>query len=113
MGVITCLIAYNLLKSINLMGNCMPLLAKKCIKIMCEKYKMKGLLIGRINCDLPPKCHTILDTTDKLVYSKFMKQFERCRFIFVPNKFLLNLVVVLIIFAKFLFLFLLLNLRSL
>ena len=25
-------IAYNLLKSINLLGNCMPLLAKKCIK---------------------------------------------------------------------------------
>ncbi len=32
LNVMLPLIAYNLLKSINLLGNCMPLLAKKCIK---------------------------------------------------------------------------------
>ena len=32
LNVMLPVIAYNLLKSINLMGNCMPLLAKKCIK---------------------------------------------------------------------------------
>ena len=32
LNVMLPVIAYNLLKSINLLGNCMPLLAKKCIK---------------------------------------------------------------------------------
>ena len=62
-------------------------LAKKCIDIMCKKYKMKGLLIGRINCELPPSCHTqkLIDTTGFLDYHKFIKQYQRCKFIFVPN----------------------------
>ena len=61
--------------------------AKKCIDIMCEKYKMKGLLIGRVNCELPKSCHTqkLVDTTDFLKYHEFMKQYQRCKFIFVPN----------------------------
>ena len=52
---------------------------------MCTKYKMNGLLIGRINCELPPACHTLMETTDFLDYNKFIKQYEKCRFIFVPN----------------------------
>ena len=60
-------------------------LGKKCIKIMCEKYNMKGLLIGRENCELPSKCHTLMDTTGFLKYNEFIKQYEKCRFIFVPN----------------------------
>ena len=60
-------------------------LAKKCIDIMCSKYKMRGLLIGRINCELPPTCHNLMKTTDFINYSEFIKQYEKCRFIFVPN----------------------------
>ena len=60
-------------------------LAKKCIDIMCSKYKMRGLLIGRINCELPPTCHNLMKTTDFMNYSEFIKQYEKCRFIFVPN----------------------------
>ena len=60
-------------------------LGKKCIKIMCEKFNMKGLLVGRINCDLHPSCHKLLKVTDKLNYHKFIKQYEKCKFIFVPN----------------------------
>ena len=60
-------------------------LAKKCIEIMCSKYKMRGLLIGRINCELHPSCHTLMKTTDFLDYHEFIKQYSKCRFIFVPN----------------------------
>jgi len=60
-------------------------LAKKCIAIMCGKYKMNGLLIGRINCNFPESYSNQLTTTDFLDYHTFIKQYERCRFIFVPN----------------------------
>ena len=46
---------------------------------------MRGLLIGRINCELPPTCHNLMKTTDFMNYSEFIKQYEKCRFIFVPN----------------------------
>ena len=60
-------------------------LAKKCIDIMCSKYKMRGLLIGRINCELPPSCHKLMETTDFMNYNVFINQYQKCRFIFVPN----------------------------
>lgn len=60
-------------------------LAKKCMNIMCSKYKLNGLLIGRINCEVPDSCHTLMEKTDFMDYHKFMKQYQRCRFIFVPN----------------------------
>ena len=60
-------------------------LAKKCIEIMCSKYKMTGLLIGRINCKFPESYRNQLTTTDFLDYNIFIKQYQRCRFIFVPN----------------------------
>ena len=60
-------------------------LAKKCIDIMCNKYKMNGLLIGKFNYELPSTCHTLMETTDFIDYSKFIKQYEKCRFIFVPD----------------------------
>ena len=61
--------------------------AKKCIDIMCKKYKMKGLLIGRVNCEMPASCHKLklMDTTGFLDYSEFIKQYQKCKFIFVPN----------------------------
>lgn len=60
-------------------------LAKKCIDIMCNKYKMNGLLIGKIDYELPIGCHNLIEITDFINYSKFIKQYEKCRFIFVPD----------------------------
>lgn len=60
-------------------------LAKKCIDIMCGKYKMNGLLIGRINCIFPENYKHLITTTDFLNYNIFIKQYEKCRFIFLPN----------------------------
>lgn len=61
-------------------------LAEKCLDIMCNKFHLKGLLIGRINCKLPDKCHKLMETTDFLDYNKFISMYPKCRFVFVPNK---------------------------
>ena len=55
--------------------------AKKLIDIMCSKYKLRGLLIGRIGCEVPPSCHQLMELTDFQEYSTFIKNFNKCRFI--------------------------------
>jgi hypothetical protein len=59
--------------------------AKKYLDIMCEKYKLKGLLIGRINCEIPKSCHNMMELTDFQEYSKFIGNYSKCKFIFLPN----------------------------
>jgi hypothetical protein len=59
--------------------------AKKCLDIMCNKYHLKGLIIGRIGCEIPAGCHQLMELTDFMEYDKFIKQYNRCRFVFVPN----------------------------
>jgi len=59
--------------------------AKQFIDLMCKKYKLKGLLIGRIGCEMPPNCHQLMELTDFQEYSTFIKNFNKCRFIFIPN----------------------------
>jgi hypothetical protein len=61
-------------------------LAEKCLDIMCNKFYLKGLLVGRINCKIPSNCHTLMEQTDFLDYNKFISKYPKCRFIFVPNK---------------------------
>lgn len=60
-------------------------LAKKCLKIMCNKFRLKGLIVGRTNCELPQGCHTLMDVRDFMPYNKFIKCYQQCKFIFVPN----------------------------
>jgi hypothetical protein len=60
-------------------------LAKKCLPILCEKFKLKGLLIGRKDCEIPEGCKPYITTTGWLDYGENIKQYNRCRFIFVPN----------------------------
>ena len=55
-------------------------IAKKILDIMCKQYKLKGLLIGRIGCEIPPQCHQLMETTDFLQYNEFIKQYNKCRF---------------------------------
>lgn len=55
--------------------------AKDMLNIMCKKYNLRGLLVGRVNCNVS-KCHS---TTDFLEYIEFVKKFDKCKFIFVPN----------------------------
>ena len=66
-------------------------LAKKCFPIMCEKFNLKGLLVGRLNCDYTPKCKNSLtivgnkDNEGKLPYKEFMEKLAKSRFLFLPN----------------------------
>ncbi len=59
--------------------------AKQFLDIMCKKYKLKGLLVGRIGCEMPQNCHNLMELTDFMEYSTFIKQYNRCKFIFLPN----------------------------
>ena len=59
--------------------------AKKLMDIMCKKYKMHGLLIGRIGCVPPPNCHQLMELTDFMEYNTFIKQFNRCKFILTAS----------------------------
>jgi hypothetical protein len=54
---------------------------KKLLDIMCDKYHLKGLLIGRIGCTIPKQCHQLMEQTDFMQYHDFIKQFNRCKFI--------------------------------
>ena len=56
-------------------------IAKKIIDVMCKKHKLKGLLIGRINCEIPPSCHQLMELTDFMEYNKFIGNFNKCKFI--------------------------------
>jgi len=66
-------------------------LAKKCFPIMCEKFNLNGLLIGRLNCKYTPKCKnkiTILGNKDdegKIDYRELMDKMSKSKFLFLPN----------------------------
>jgi hypothetical protein len=60
-------------------------LALKCLPILCAKFKLKGLLIGREGCDIPEDCKPYITTTGWLDYGENIKQYNRCKFIFTPN----------------------------
>lgn len=60
-------------------------LAKKCLAIMCQKYKLKGCIVGRQNCEFSNMCQGIVKVLPFLKYQEFQKELQKCRFIFVPN----------------------------
>jgi hypothetical protein len=60
-------------------------LAKKCLPILCEKFKLKGLLIGREGCELPEKSKPYLTTTGWVEYENVIKLYKKCKFLFLPN----------------------------
>ena len=59
--------------------------AKLMLDIMCNDFGLKGLLIGRINCEIPASCHHLMNLTDFQTYQEFIKNYNKVRFIFVPN----------------------------
>lgn len=58
---------------------------KKLLDIMCEKFHLKGLLIGRVNCSIPKECHQLMELTDFMPYHDFIKQYNRCKFILTAS----------------------------
>ena len=62
------------------------ILAQKCFEIMCIKHKLKGLVIGRINCKLiNDNLKQYLTIIDFQPYGKFHECINKAKFVFIPN----------------------------
>jgi len=60
-------------------------LAKKCLIVMCRDFGLKGVLVGRQNCEFTEHCLGIVEVIDFLKFDQFQKKMQECRFLFVPN----------------------------
>ena len=60
-------------------------LAKKCLGVMCSDFNLKGLLIGRTNCEYTEKCVNNIKTVPFMKFSEFQKELQSSKFLFVPN----------------------------
>ena len=60
-------------------------LAKECLKVMCGDFHLKGLIMGRTNCDITEKCNTYITSMPFQPQKKFLQLIQECKFIFVPN----------------------------
>ena len=60
-------------------------LAKQLIPIMCKKYNLKGIIVGRTNCEIEKECNGNLEVKPFQKYWKFIKILKSCRFLFLPN----------------------------
>ena len=60
-------------------------LAKKCLEVMCSQFHLKGILVGRTNCEFTDKCNGIVKVTPFLPYNEFQTEMKKCKFLFVPN----------------------------
>jgi hypothetical protein len=60
-------------------------LAKKCLEIMCSQFNLRGILVGRTNCEFTDKCNGIVKVTPFLPYHEFQTEMKKCKFLFVPN----------------------------
>jgi hypothetical protein len=60
-------------------------LAKLCLEVMCSKYHLKGVIVGRTNCEFTEKCTGIVKTVPFLPFHEFQTEMQKCRFLFAPN----------------------------
>ena len=60
-------------------------LAQKLLPILCEKFKLKGILIGREDCPIPEGCKPYITTTGWLNYDEMIKYYKKSKFLFVPG----------------------------
>ncbi len=61
-------------------------LALKCLKVLCGKYKLKGMLVGRQGCKLPKECDGLIETTNFLSQDELIKKYRQSKFLLLPNK---------------------------
>ena len=52
---------------------------------MCNKYNLKGIIVGRTNCEIEKQCDGNLEVKPFQKYWAFMKILKSCRFLFLPN----------------------------
>jgi len=61
-------------------------LGKKVVELLSGTLGLRGLLIGRKGCKLSKEAEQNVTKTGWLDYSKAIKQYNKCRFIVMPNK---------------------------
>ena len=62
-------------------------LAKKCLTVMCREFKLKGVLVGRKDCDIGDlgACDGLMYKTNMVSNNELRTLFNKSRFIFLPN----------------------------
>ena len=60
-------------------------LAKRCLEVMCRDFHLRGILIGRKNCEFSDRCDGIVKVLPFLPHHQFLDELRKCRFLFVPN----------------------------
>ena len=60
-------------------------LAEYCLKIMCDKYNMTGVVIGRGDCEIKVKNKKNIISTPFVEYDKGIEYMQSCRFILCAN----------------------------
>ena len=60
-------------------------LAKKCLIVMCRDFNLKGLLVGRENCDITDFCEGLITVKNLLPYHEFQNELKKSRILLAPN----------------------------
>ena len=60
-------------------------LAKKLIKIMCTQFNLKGIIIGRKNCNLPEGCEKNITFKDKVPQKELIQIYNQTKILLLPN----------------------------
>jgi hypothetical protein len=60
-------------------------LGKLCLTTMCRDFHLKGMIVGRTNCEFTNYCSGIVKTVPFMDFFTFQKEMKKCKFLFVPN----------------------------
>jgi hypothetical protein len=60
-------------------------LALLCFPIMINEYKLKGLIVGRVGCNLEKIYGKMIETTDFLPWNLLQEKMKESKFLFLPN----------------------------
>ena len=60
-------------------------LALDCFPIMINKFKLKGLIVGRVNCKLEQIYGDMVEITDFLPWHELQNKMRESKFLFLPN----------------------------
>ena len=61
------------------------ILAQKALLLLCGKYKLKCLIIGRIGCPIDEVIRDQVTVKEQLKYWEFIESLQSSRFTFLPN----------------------------
>ena len=60
-------------------------LAKKCLVVLCRDFNLRGLLVGRENCEITDFCEELITIKNLLPYHEFQNELKKSRLLLAPN----------------------------